>query len=230
MPQSDIGTWLRFTLQQMAAESYLDGIALSNSDAIIQRLKLGNNNPLLNSPDNPILSGATRFVDISGVPGASQVAGSAQAFVARYQIIDHHANDATGFSATLMRDNQTGEYTLSFRSTEFKNQVDGGDYERDGANGLLLRGADGEIVTSGFAFAQLAAMEDYFRDLKEGRMSDGSLDLLLRQHLQNGGKLNVTGYSLGAHLATIFTEMHATEVIHGKKKVSGTIVFADGMN
>lgn len=205
-----IATWLNFAMQQMAAEAYLHGINFNDDETVIARLIAGNNAPGF-TPQNP---GATRFVDLAAVPNASQVTGSAQAFAARYQIIDHHANDATGFSATVMRDNQTGEYTLSFRSTEFKNRVDGGDYERDGANGLLLRGADGEIVTSGFAFAQLAAMEDYFRDLKEGRMSDGSLDLLLRQHLQNGGKLNVTGYSLGAHLATVFTEMHATEVSH----------------
>ena len=28
----------------------------------------------------------------------------AQAFEARYQIVDHHANDATGFAATLMHE------------------------------------------------------------------------------------------------------------------------------
>lgn len=198
MPQSDISAWLQFALQQMAAESYLDGIALSNGNDIITRLKLGNNNPLLNDPNDPTLDGATRFVNLAGVPNASQITGSAQAFVARYQIVDHHANDATGFSATLMRDNQTGEYTLSFRSTEYKNQLDGGDYERDGANGLLLTGADGEILTRGFAFGQLAAMEQYYQST-------------VKNLLPTGVVLNVTGYSLGAHLATVFTEMHGLE-------------------
>ncbi|MDP3092116.1 MAG: hypothetical protein Q8N04_15690 [Nitrospira sp.] len=210
MPQTNITTWLEFALQQMAAESYLDGINRQDNQAVIDRLVAGNNAPGVSSP-NP---GATRFVNLTSLSNASQIIGSAQAFVAHYQIVDHHANDATGFSATLMRNNQTGEYTLSFRSTEYKNQVDGGDYERDGANGLFLTGADGEIVTKGFALGQLAAMEDYFNDLKQGLKADGSVDATLQAFFANGGKINVTGYSLGAHLATVFTEMHAAEVIH----------------
>ncbi|THJ25601.1 MAG: hypothetical protein CAF45_000780 [Nitrospira sp. CG24E] len=197
MPQSDISTWLQFALQQMAAESYLQGIALTNDADIITRLKLGNNNPLLNDPNSPILSGKTRFVDLSGVPGANQVVGSAQAFVSRYDIIDHHANDATGFSATLMRDITTGEYTLSFRSTEFQTQVNGGDRERDGF------GADLEITSDGFAFGQLVAMEAYYQQLKADPTK-----------LPPGTVLNVTGYSLGGHLATVFTELHSADIQH----------------
>ena len=123
---------------------------------------------------------------------------SVQGFISRYQIIDHHKNDATGFSATLLFDTQTNSYTLSFRSTEYRNQVDGGDYERDGANGLLFTGADGEILTKGFAFGQLAAMERYFQTT-------------VKPLLPTGAVLNVTGYSLGAHLATVFTELHGLE-------------------
>jgi hypothetical protein len=90
-----------------------------------------------------------------------------------------------------MRDTTTGEYTLSFRSTEYRNQAQGGDWERDG-----LLGADGEIFSDGFAFGQLAAMEDYYQSLKaSGKLPTGST-------------LNVTGYSLGGHLATVFTELH----------------------
>ena len=40
MPQSDIGIWLQFALQQMAAESYLNGVTPSNNAALITRLKL----------------------------------------------------------------------------------------------------------------------------------------------------------------------------------------------
>ena len=127
---------------------------------------------------------------------ANQVTGSAQAFVSRYQIVDHHANDATGFSATLMRDTQTGEYTLSFRSLEYQNQVDGGDWERDGQGG-----AAGEIAGAGFALGQLVSMERYYQELKADPLK-----------LPPGAILNVTGYSLGAHLATVFSELHETEV------------------
>ena len=195
MPQSNVSTWLAFALQQMAAESYLDGIVLSNNDGIITRLKLGNNNPLLNDPEDPTLDGATRFIDLAGVPNASQITGSAQAFVSRYQIVDHHANDATGFSATLMQERGTNNFTLSFRGTEYPNQSQGGDWERDG-----LPGADGEIFFKGFAFGQLVSMEKYYQKLK----ADG--------WLPQGATLNVTGYSLGGHLAMVFTELHAAEI------------------
>jgi hypothetical protein len=43
MPQSDIATWLKFALQQMAAESYLDNIDLNNPEEVARRLLLGNN-------------------------------------------------------------------------------------------------------------------------------------------------------------------------------------------
>ena len=60
-----------------------------------------------------------------------------------------------------MRDTTTGEYTLSFRSLEYQNQADGGDWERDG-----LAGAAGEIAGIGFALAQLVSMERYYQELK----------------------------------------------------------------
>ncbi|MEO7859607.1 MAG: calcium-binding protein, partial [Nitrospirales bacterium] len=196
MPATDVTAWLQFAIQQMAAESYLNGFSFSDTDELIRRLKLGNNNNPLNGPNDPILPGNTRFVDLTGVPNANQVVGSAQAFAARYQIIDHHANDATGFSATLMRDTMTGEYTLSFRSLEYQNQVDGGDWERDG-----LPGAAGEIAGTGFALAQLVSMERYYRELKADP-----------NNLPTGAILNVTGYSLGGHLATVFTQLHANDI------------------
>jgi Ca2+-binding RTX toxin-like protein len=195
----------------MAAESYLDGIVLSNDADIITRLKLGSNNLLFNDPDNPNLSGKTRFVDLNGVPSANQVVGSAQAFVSRYDIVDHHANDSSGFSATLMRETGTNNFTLSFRSTEFPTQANGGDRARDGF------GADLEIASEGFAFGQLAAMEEYYQALK----ASGQLPA--------GAVLNVTGYSLGGHLATVFTELHANEINHtytfngaGRGHITGT--------
>ena len=178
---TNVSTWLQFATQQMAAESYLDGINLSSSNEVEDRLLLGNNHPLL----DPSLSGKTRFTNIL-----------ADQFLGRYQILDHHANDATGFSATLMFDTQTNSYTLSFRSTESAPSAQGGDRERD------LFGADAEVGASGFAFGQLAAMEQYYQSLKTGGK------------LPTGAVLNVTGFSLGGHLATVFTELHASEVNH----------------
>ena len=92
MPQSDISSWMQFAIQQMVAESYLDGFAFSNTNEIIRRLEFGNNNAsvlgLSNPNDSPNLSGKTRFVNLSGVSNATQITGSAQAFVDRYQIVD----------------------------------------------------------------------------------------------------------------------------------------------
>jgi len=187
MPQSEIGTWLQFALQQMAAESYLGGIDLNNAEQVKTQLRLGNNRPGFSE------TGATRFA------GTVAQGLHDQAFFDRYQILDHHANDATGFSATLMRERGTNNFTLSFRSTESRNQRDGGDYERDGVNLPLFTGADGEIFTKGFAFGQLAAMEHYYQTTVKSLLTAGAV-------------LNVTGYSLGAHLATIFSELHALEV------------------
>ncbi len=203
MPQTAISTWLQFALQQVAAESYLEGVASTNIPELLKRLEFGNNNaPFLNlqNPDpiaNPDLLGKTRFIDLAEMPNASQINGSAQAFVSRYQIVDHHANDATGFSATLMRDTQTGQYTLSFRSLEYQNQAQGGDWERDGQGG-----AAGEVAGAGFALGQLVSMERYYKELRtSGRLPAEST-------------LNVTGYSLGGHLATVFTLLHSNDINH----------------
>ncbi|GHT95615.1 hypothetical protein AGMMS49545_18880 [Betaproteobacteria bacterium] len=75
------------------------------------------------------LPGATRFTD-----------EQAKWFTDNYEIVTHYANDASGFSATLFRENKKdGEYTLSFRSTEYQLLKDGGDWEHDGANGAEAR-------------------------------------------------------------------------------------------
>jgi hypothetical protein len=181
MPQSQITTWIDFALQQMAAESYLD-----DPGVLATQLTRGNNRFGFDPPTGPLL-GATRFTS----PLADR-------FIAKYDIVNHHANDSTGFSATVMQERGTNNFTLSFRSTEYRNQSQGGDYERDGANLPFLTGADGKIVTKVFAFGQLAAMEDYYQSTVKNLLPPGAL-------------LNVTGYSLGAYLATVFTEMHGLE-------------------
>ena len=184
MSQSDISIWLKFALQQMASESYLDQLLLGRP--LRELLLEGNNDTRFVQPDlNGNLPGKTRFTNVL-----------ADQFLDRYQILNHHANDATGFSATLMRDTTTGEYTLSFRSTESAPATEGGDQARD------LFGADVEIGTSGFAFGQLVAMEEYYQSLK----ASGALP--------TGAVLNVTGFSLGGHLATVFTELHEPDVTH----------------
>ncbi|MES2356088.1 MAG: hypothetical protein V4568_17125 [Pseudomonadota bacterium] len=121
----------------------------------------------------------------------------AQYFTNNYEIVNHYPNDASGFSATLMKNKTTGEYTLSFRSTEYRNEDQGGDWSRDG-----IPGADGNLHDYGFAFAQIDSMEKYYAKLQ----ADGTLPA--------NAVLNVTGYSLGGHLATVFTELHTSEINH----------------
>lgn len=201
MPQSDIPLWLNFTLQQLAAESYLDDVNISDPTAVAAALIRGNSRA--GFPE----TGFTRMTTLQ-----------AQQFTQRYQIIDHHANDATGFSATLIREKDqngqlTNNFTLSFRSSEYQNQLQGGDWERDG-----VAAADGEIGRYGFALAQLVSMEKYYRELKADPAK-----------LPAGAVLNVTGYSLGGHLATVFTELHHAEVTQtylfngpGRGHITGT--------
>ena len=159
---TNIKTWLDFAVQQMAAESYLDQFVVQGV-SLQQVLIDGNNDRRVIPLDHFTVK--TQFADLH-----------AQQFVQRYQIVDHHANDATGFSATLMRDTTTGEYTLSFRSIEYRSQSQGGDWERDGQPG-----AGGEIFFNGFAFGQLVSMEKYYQQLKDAGT------------LPTGATLTVTG-------------------------------------
>lgn len=187
---TQIKTWLDFALQQMAAESYLDRF-LSGELSLDQVLQLGNNRLAGKLATTSSLLGQTRMTN-------QQVTEFSQ----RYQVVSHHANDSTGFSATLMQErdqngNLTNNFTLSFRSTEYQPQTSGGDRARDGF------GADAEIsLGGGFAVGQLLAMEDYYQSLKDSGL------------LPAEATLDVTGYSLGGHLATVFTELHTTEINH----------------
>lgn len=197
---NDPKVWYQFALQQMAAESILDRADIPLTDPRnIGILNIGNTDTRRTRPEDPL--GYTRMPDFQ-----------AAQFIEKYAIVVHHANDSTGFSGTLLRwtnDQGDTEYTLSLRSTEFKPFDKGGDRERD------MSGANGEIIGNGFAIGQLAALEDFYQ----------------REVLPIVGasKINVTGYSLGGHLATVFTETHseavkATYVFNG----AGRGAFASG--
>lgn len=130
--------------------------------------------------------------------------------------IDHTvagALDKSGFSASIFLDTKTGEYTLSIRSTEFAQTIhDSGDIS-----------ADIDIGTAGWAFGQVHSLEAFWRALAEGTAANGvnavtipDADALtaFRAAMGGGGKVNVTGYSLGGNLATAFTELHRSQVAH----------------
>jgi len=207
---TSIRPWLDNAILQSVAESYLhlwnanpNRVLLTPGETfhpLADILSSGVNHPDLNAAG----TGATRLT-------TTQI----NWFTDNYEIVTHYPNDATGFSATLFKNKLTGEYTLSFRSTEYQLAGKGGDYERDGVDA-----ADGEISQKGFALAQLSSMEDFYAHLKNGEIKNPAtgqwvVDAAAQQYANalTGGTsaLNVTGYSLGAHLATAFTLMHGAD-------------------
>lgn len=143
-----------------------------------------------NTPDytSPSLSsyegGAGRYTKIT----STQI----DDFIKKYDIIDYHGNDDSGFSATVFKNKLTNELTISFRSTEF-----GEDYLKDAV------GADGEMAKTGTAFGQTAALVKYIEELKVKLTNSGNLTPTT--------EINATGYSLGSHLAANFYKMYSQE-------------------
>ncbi|KAB2908998.1 MAG: hypothetical protein F9K30_23335 [Dechloromonas sp.] len=103
-----------------------------------------------------------------------------------WEVVDQCKNTPTGFSGTLFRNKTTNEYVLSFRSTEAYD-----DAIRDSASTNTL-----EIHSTGWAWGQISDMEAWYASIKS----------------QIDGPLNVTGYSLGGHLATTFNLLHQNEI------------------
>jgi len=145
-------------------------------------------------------------------------------FFATFDLIDHLPNQSSGFSATLLKNKTTGEYTLAFRSTEYRDIKNGGDAERD-----AIRGAAGDIAFNGMAFAQVSSMEKYWASLVDGSRALGAtpdnpaardttnlrvaeLNDFRRLAIDTGTPINVSGYSLGGHLATMFSVFHGERV------------------
>jgi Ca2+-binding RTX toxin-like protein len=122
-------------------------------------------------------------------------------FAGKYDVLAHKSNTTTGFSGTLFRDKATGELILSFRSTEFAD-----DAARDNQATNKM-----EIQQLGWAFGQIADMEDWYVEL--------NADPALLQ----GKQFSVTGYSLGGHLATAFNLLRRDE--HEEGRVLGTYTF-----
>lgn len=207
MTASVITEWYEFYLQQVAAESYLSEIDPERDDDVLARLTNGNNRPEFANVTEPL--GKTRLTRTQ-----------ASEFLSRFEILHQWSDNPlrngnltpgepgylelnsaqllanTGLSATLTQNRQTGAYTLSVRSTEYVTPDIGGDKYRD------LHGADlTDIASEGLALAQMDALERYYEWLLSN--VPGLAE----------GPLFVTGYSLGGHLATIFTEIHP-EVVH----------------
>lgn len=196
----------RAILHQFVAESYVTTPFGQSSLGFERSLRAGNNNlepyvfvdgrlqsnallvTLPNpTPEAPVLPGATRVTALM----FEQMSDS-DGFV----VVSQSPNDASGLSATILRSRRDpSHYTISFRSTEFMDQRYGGDYERD------ARGADTDLALGGVAWAQLAAADAWFvRELAPGGA------------LAQAATIDLTGYSLGGHIAMAMTELHADRI------------------
>ena len=181
MANGQIQKLLEFADQQMAAEAFLaqanDIIAnLPRNEDIRARLIEGNTH-------------ASKFTP-----------AQATQFTTQYEVLTQYRNDPldqidgiakTGFSATLFRNRQTNELTLSFRSTEFLD-----DQVRDSTATNKL-----EVKELGWALGQIAEMETWYAQLRANPALLGSKNF------------NVTGYSLGGHLATAFNILRREEAV-----------------
>src|SRR6185312_3794019 len=104
--------------------------------------------------------------------------------------------DKSGLSATLLFDASTQKYVLSIRSTEAALGIVSGQRIKDPGD----IEADLEIARYGYALAQISQLQDFYESTVKPIVGDAKVD--------------VTGYSLGGHLATVFTELNPTAVGH----------------
>jgi Ca2+-binding RTX toxin-like protein len=199
--------WRNASLIQAAAESHLQDGSITENAHIRRQLLRGNTGP---DVTNPSEEGYLRFAQTA----------QADEFLRRYAVIDQHPNDATGFSATVLQDTQSGRYVIAFRSTEYRLPEEGkrtGDHHRD-----ALQGADGELAGT-LAWGQIESMRRYYERLQQGltsldpdtglaRGEATPLNTALRDALQSSATIDVVGFSLGGHLAGIFTELYTSKV------------------
>ena len=167
----EISTYLKYANLQMAAEAF---IAPRNS-----------------APSTPAAGALlTGVLTVGNTRSSKFTQVQADEFVKDWTVVEHISNTATGFSGTLFRalrsDESTGiiagELVLSFRSTEF---LDDSARDNQATNSM-------EIKPYGWAFGQIADMENWYQSLRSSGKIPGGTDVA------------VTGYSLGGHLATAF--------------------------
>jgi len=134
---------------------------------------------------------------IGNLHSSRMTAAQATQFTAEWEVVSHQPNTATGFSATLFRCKANdvargmteGQLVVCFRSTEF---IEDSARDNQATNTL-------EVKEAGWAFGQIADMQKWYATQ-------------VAPLLTGTGKLDVTGYSLGGHLATAFYDLHADKI------------------
>ena len=192
-----IATYLKYANLQLAAEALFEFNPQLGSNATP-----GSTASYETIPLSYLVNGNNRSSKFPDVLAAD--------FAANWTVVEHKANTATGFSGTLFKYTGpndeakgliNGELVLSFRSTEFAD-----DAVRDNQATNTL-----EIKEKGWAFGQIADMENWFASLK------------LRDKIPAGASYSVTGYSLGGHLATAFNLLRQGDGTKGQ--IAGTYTF-----
>jgi hypothetical protein len=123
---------------------------------------------------------------------------SADDFASKWQVVATQPNANTGFSGTLFvctvddraLGYKAGEQVISFRSTEFADDA----VQDNKATNML------EIQATGWAFGQIDDMKKWV----DGLYASGKISPT--------NSLDVTGYSLGGHLATAFNLLYSGAV------------------
>jgi hypothetical protein len=184
MTAPTIAEYLKYAKLQMAAEAFLKDKVINpetNVEVVRERYS---GEPLKEA----LIDGnkhASRFTETQ-----------AQDFADHWKVLDQRPNTDSGFSGTLFECTvadpvtgaKEGELVISFRSTEF---ID------DAVNDCQV--TNKTIFDFGWGFGQIADMEAWYAGLKV----DG-IPLSEKQ-------FSVTGYSLGAHLATAFNILRQEE-------------------
>lgn len=132
------------------------------------------------------------------------LSAAAAAYVAKnFGVVHHQANTDSGYSGTLFRrrsvaaDDATGGFSLAIRGTEEGSLDD-------------LRADYLQIMLTGSAWNQRAAMQIHWNGLTSGALG---MDAVFQQQLA-GRQINVTGHSLGGHLALWFANDMPESLAH----------------
>lgn len=201
MANREIQTFFDMASLQVASESLL--VNLGNGSSLEGVFTVGNT--VSSRLPGPVIAGW-----VSGQSPRLEVVAHQDLTLNPARAVGGSTGLESGFSAALFYDTRREQYTLSFRSTEFDQSIrDAGDIE-----------ADVEIGLFGWAFSQLHSAEAFWDFLvRDAPLPAGGLVIPEAARLANfraavagGSRVNVTGYSLGANLATAFTELHPDSV------------------
>lgn len=122
-----------------------------------------------------------------------------------FELIHHQPNTPSGFSATVFRNRETGEYHFAIRGTTI---TDIGDLIND-VNAVLSGGADDQIISMLNYYMQLITpTNDMATQVVPIVTEEGTTYTTTTVNglgkLDPTTPLNVTGHSLGGHLADAF--------------------------